>query len=298
MPKEVELEGTPAEATWAMITVLVVVIVVLIFCCLVPFYRALEKRYHHWEDEENDPRWDNDQFQFSPTSPRLERSASNSNYNRLSVCSGEGSSGTTSTLNVNNSFKNQSLLPRFEDQVEFKLPKKFHDGFNNGSIDEEENQESSPNFKSHEPKSSSVKKFGRPAKKVIEPSPLSLPRVDHMNETQNSQIPSNKPTEQKVQATVEKEPVKKTRQQDLDARLAQLQAKKAAAATSKPTMSEPAPAPVAPPKRNSRLMTPSEPGRARPGSGKSSEVIKPPPDSGTVSPPAPARKTNRKTQKT
>ena len=45
-----------AEATWAMITVLVVVIVVLIFCCLVPFYRALEKRYHHWEDEENDPR--------------------------------------------------------------------------------------------------------------------------------------------------------------------------------------------------------------------------------------------------
>ena len=28
-------------------------------------------------------RWDNDQFQFSPTSPRLERSASNSNYNRL-----------------------------------------------------------------------------------------------------------------------------------------------------------------------------------------------------------------------
>ena len=46
----------PAEATWAMITVLVVVIVVLIFCCLVPFYRALEKRYHHWEDEENDPR--------------------------------------------------------------------------------------------------------------------------------------------------------------------------------------------------------------------------------------------------
>ena len=84
-----------------MITVLVVVIVVLVFCCLVPFYRALEKRYHHWEDEENDPRseagiptqnsneyfhslrWDNDQFQFSPTSPRLERSASNSNYNRF-----------------------------------------------------------------------------------------------------------------------------------------------------------------------------------------------------------------------
>ena len=141
---------------------------------------------------------------------------------RLSVCSGEGSSGTTSTLNVNNSFKNQSLLPRyvwrehwdnkfssldltrFEDQVEFKLPKKFYDGFNSGSIDEEENQESSPNFKSYEPKSSSAKKFGRTAKKVIEPSPLSLSRVDHTNETQNSQVLSNKPTEKKVQATVEK----------------------------------------------------------------------------------------------
>jgi len=288
MPKEVELEGTPAEATWAMITVLVVVIVVLIFCCLVPFYRALEKRYHHWENEENDPRWDNDQFQFSPTSPRLERSASNSNYNRLSVCSGEGSSGTTSTLNVNNIFKNQSLLPRFEDQVEFKLPKKFHDGFNSGSIEEEGNQESSPSLKSydHQPvKSSSVKKFSKTARKAIEPSPLSLPRLDHTKETQNSQILPKKPAEQKVQASVEKEP-KKTRQQDLDARLAQLQAKKAASATLKSAVPEPAPAPVAPPKRNSKLMTPSAPGRARSGAGGSSEV--------TVSPPAPARKTNRK----
>jgi len=287
MPKEVELEGTPAEATWAMIIVLVVVIVVLVFCCLVPFYRALEKRYHHWEDEENDPRWDNDQFQFSPTSPRLERSASNSNYNRLSVCSSEGNSGTTSTLHVNNSFKNQSLLPRFEDQVEFKLPKKFHDGFNSGSIEEEGNQESSPNLKcyDHEPKSSSVKKLGRTARKAIEPSPLSLPRVDHTNETQNCQFLPSKPAEQKVHAPVGKELLKKTRQHDLDARLSQLQAKKGAAATSKPTVSEPAPAPVAPPKRNNRLMTPSAPGR-------SSEVFKPPPV--IVSPPAPARKTNRK----
>ena len=40
-----------------MITVIVVVIVVLVFCFLDPFFRALEKRYHHWEDEENDPRW-------------------------------------------------------------------------------------------------------------------------------------------------------------------------------------------------------------------------------------------------
>lgn len=293
MPKEVELEGTPAEATWAMITVLVVVVVVLVFCCLVPFYRALEKRYHHWEDEENDPRWDNDQFQFSPTSPRLERSASASNYNRLSVCSGEGSSETTSNLNVNNTFKNQSLLPRFEDQIEFKLPKKFHDEFNTGLIEEEGNEESSPNLRSfdHQPKSSSVKKFGRTAKKAAEPSPLSLPRLDHTDKTQNSQFLPNKPAEQKVYASVEKE-LKKTRQQDLDARIAQLQAKKASATTSKPIVSEPAPAPVAPPKRNSRLMTPSAPGRARPGSGRSSEVLKSPPM--ILSPPAPSRKTNKK----
>jgi len=305
MPKEVELEGTPAEATWAMITVLVAVIVVLIFCCLVPFYRALEKRYHHWEDEENDPRWDNDQFQFSPTSPRLERSASNSNYNRLSVCSGEGSSVTTSSLNINNTFKNQSILPRFEDQVEFKLPKKFHDGFNQVSIAEEENQEPSPslqNFKSHEPKSSPVKKFGRTAKKTIEPSPLSLTRVEHTTETPPS---PKKPAEKTVHATVEKEPVKRTRQQDLDARLAQLQAKKAANAPLKPAVTEPAPAPVAPPKRNSRLLTQTESGRAsgnaaRPGpaSGRSPEVLKQSPDSEAVSPPAPARKVHRKTQKT
>ena len=71
-----------------MITVIVVVVVVVIFCCLVPFYRALEKRYHHWEDIEHDPRWDQDQFQFSPTSPKIQRSASqrsnngSNNYNR------------------------------------------------------------------------------------------------------------------------------------------------------------------------------------------------------------------------
>ena len=162
MPKEVELEGTPgehtnpnfnilnwnltsAEATWAMITVLVVVIVVLVFCCLVPFYRALEKRYHHWEDEENDPRSEagiptqhsNEYFLSdgtttsfnSPPPHRDSREAPATatttgssglwitvlcwwGVSRLSVCSGEGSSVTTSSLNINNTFKNQSLLPR------------------------------------------------------------------------------------------------------------------------------------------------------------------------------------------
>ena len=88
--------------------------------------------------------------------------------------------------------------------MEFKLPKKFHDGFNQVSIAEEENQETSPslqNFKSHEPKSSPVKKFGRTAKKTIEPSPLSLTRVEHTKETPSS---PNKPAEKTVHATVEK----------------------------------------------------------------------------------------------
>lgn len=298
MPKEVELEGTPAEATWAMITVIVVVIVVLVFCCLVPFYRALEKRYHHWEDEENDPRWDNDQFQFSPTSPRLKRSASNSNYNRLSVCSGEDSSVTTSTSNVNNSFKNQCLLPRFEDQVEFKLPKKFNDGFNQGSP-EEEDQELSPSIRAS--KSSPMKKFGRPAKKFFESSPLTLTKVEVENRIQKSRPAVNKqPAEQQIQARVEKEPIKKNRQQDLDARLAQMQAKKAASAGSKAPASEAAaPAPVAPPKRNSRLVTQSGPSKASenviksaPAPGESADLAE------TVSPPPPARKSYRKIKKT
>ena len=49
-----------AEAAWAMIFFIVVVLVVLIFCCAVPFYRALEKRYHHWDDIEHDPRYTRD----------------------------------------------------------------------------------------------------------------------------------------------------------------------------------------------------------------------------------------------
>jgi len=196
MPKEVELEGTPAEATWAMITVIVVVIVVLIFCCIIPFYRALEKRYHHWEDTEHDPRWDNDQFQFSPTSPRLERSASNSNYNRLSVCSGEESSVTTSNSNVNNTFKNQCLLPRFDDQVQFNLPKKFDDGFltvPREEVDEEEaaiigsspsNKLNLPSQKVGQQPSQSVKR------KPIKQNPVSS--VENVNENKQNPVTSTK----------------------------------------------------------------------------------------------------------
>jgi len=96
------------------------------------------------------------------------------------------------------------------------------------------------------------------------------------------------------------EPIKKNRQQDLDARLAQMQAKKAACAGSKAPASEAAaPAPVAPPKRNSRLVTQSGPSKASenviksaPAPGESAELAE------TVSPPPPARKSYRKIKKT
>jgi len=132
MAAEGEIEGTPAEATWAMMTVIIILVVVIIFCCALPFYRALEKRWHHWDDLGNDPRWDVENFQFSPTSPQMSRDPK---YNRLSVCSTDnGSSMGTSTSGINrgDSFRNNSAMPRFPDQVEFKLPPSYDDLFSKG----------------------------------------------------------------------------------------------------------------------------------------------------------------------
>jgi len=129
MAAEGEIEGTPAEATWAMMTVIIILVVVIIFCCALPFYRALEKRWHHWDDLGNDPRWDVENFQFSPTSPQISRDPK---YNRLSICSTDnGSSMGTSTSGINrgDSFRNNSAMPRFPDQVEFKLPPSYDDLF-------------------------------------------------------------------------------------------------------------------------------------------------------------------------
>ena len=101
------------SAVWAMIILIIILIIVMIFfCCVsttalpcyalswtfqVPMYRALEKRWSHWDDLENDPRsiivivivivivtvfspiltllirWNADSFQFSPTSPQVIR---------------------------------------------------------------------------------------------------------------------------------------------------------------------------------------------------------------------------------
>merc|ERR1719300_1671517 len=95
-----------------MIIMIVILTIVMIFFCMVPVYKALEKRWNHWDDLENDPRWNADSFQFSPTSPQMPRAGGLSNnkykwlskkekllylrYNRLSTCgSVSGNSGSS-----------------------------------------------------------------------------------------------------------------------------------------------------------------------------------------------------------
>ena len=184
-----------------MITVIVVIIVVVIFCCFVPFWRALKKRDHHWEDPENDPRWDLDNFQFSTTSPRPERKLGDDNgdYNRLSVVSNNNSSTHTSNSAVNNNFRNNYLLPRsnidtlwvliysfyyrFSDQVEFKFPTKYDDGFTRGEVDDgsEDTDDNKSTITTSVPpsltsqgktnRSSPVKKLHKMYRKQLENSP-------------------------------------------------------------------------------------------------------------------------------
>jgi len=108
-----------AEATWGMIILFIVLTIVVFFFCCVPTYKALQARYSHWDDPENDPRWNHDQFQFSPTSPRLQTKSPHQ-YNRLSVCSQQ-------TVSRGGSFRNTCNLPRMDDQFEVKLPPAYAD---------------------------------------------------------------------------------------------------------------------------------------------------------------------------
>jgi len=117
-----------AGATWGMIILFVILVIVIFFFCCVPVYKALQARYTHWDDPENDPRWNIDQFQFSPTSPRADPKAASNKYNRLSVCSAQ-------TVSRGSSFRNTCALPRMEDQVEIKMPPAYTDIFNPGSGD-------------------------------------------------------------------------------------------------------------------------------------------------------------------
>jgi len=119
----------PGSAIWAMIIMIIILTIVMIFFCMVPVYKALEKRWNHWDDLENDPRWNADSFQFSPTSPQMARAGgelSNNKYNRLSTC---GSVGGNSGSSRSGSFRNKCALPRAEDQVEIKMPPAYADIF-------------------------------------------------------------------------------------------------------------------------------------------------------------------------
>lgn len=280
MQKEIELEGSPAEATWAMITVIVVIIVVIIFCCFVPFWRALKKRDHHWEDPENDPRWDLDNFQFSSAlSPRLERRLGEEDYNSLSVCSNKNSSTHTSNSAVNNSFRNNNQLPRFIDQVEFKVPKKYDDGFTKGDVDEcsedTDDNKSAITSSSTPPqgktnRSSPVKKLHKMYRKQLENSVS--------NEQAEKNIPSKHSAESKLNMATQANQMQSRRTKTVS--------------PNKSSEPQPvAPGPVAPPKRNSKPVTTGGP--AKPTSSVNNQIING--DSPSISPPT--RKTYKKTKK-
>eukprot|EP00092_Neocalanus_flemingeri_P014874 GFUD01016064.1.p1 GENE.GFUD01016064.1~~GFUD01016064.1.p1 ORF type:complete len:183 (-),score=49.76 GFUD01016064.1:422-970(-) len=149
--KQGEIEG----GTVAMLVLLVILIFLLVFFCLMPYFRAMFKRWKHWDDPENDPRWNTEHFQFS-TSPKLDREP---NYNRLSnstldkLSNGGTSSirgsrmgsrvGSRVGINMEGSFRNLSGLPRDPEQVEIKIPPSFADFLNQGSVG---NQDMHPAF--------------------------------------------------------------------------------------------------------------------------------------------------------
>ena len=119
----------------AMIVLLIILVFLVSFFCLLPYFRAMYKRWRYWEDPANDPRWSNEQFQFS-TSPRLAREPI---YNRLSNSTLDSSPvmgsrlGSRVGLNREGSFRNSCLLPRDPDQVEIRIPPSFAEFINQGN---------------------------------------------------------------------------------------------------------------------------------------------------------------------
>ena len=88
----------------------------------------------------------------------------------------------------------------FEDQVEFKLPKKYDDGFNKTANDviaeEDENMTSSATQKS-----SPAKKLGKFHKKSLEPSPLSLSRVENEMDNKSNSVKTSRNSSSSTQNT-------------------------------------------------------------------------------------------------
>merc|ERR1711872_366814 len=55
------------EAMWGMTIIMIILVMVAIFFCIMPVIRLIKKRMSYWDQIENDPRWNIDHFQFSPT---------------------------------------------------------------------------------------------------------------------------------------------------------------------------------------------------------------------------------------
>jgi len=152
----------PGSAIWAMIIMIIILVIVMVFFCMVPFYKALEKRWKHWDDIENDPRWNAETFQFSPTSPQVARStlAGGNKYNRLSI-----NRDSVSGSSRSNSFRNHCAIPRDEDQVEIKMPPAYADLFSAGTGGGSEGSLGSPPaYYSHTPSP----KDGTPPQVVVQ----------------------------------------------------------------------------------------------------------------------------------
>jgi len=122
-------------AIWAAIIMLILTVVIITFFCCVPVYRTMQRRWKHWDNPENDPRWERDTFQFSPTSPRMDRLELPSRgsglpkYNRLSTASSLSMSSSVRGHQMDRQPDAACQMPRDPDQIEIQLPAKYAEIF-------------------------------------------------------------------------------------------------------------------------------------------------------------------------
>merc|ERR1712126_448907 len=240
----------------------------------VPVYKALQTRWKHWDDLENDPRWNADSFQFSPTSPHITRALPvNANnklqYNRLSNC------GSVNSSLRSDSFRNHCRLPRVEDQVEIKMPPAYRDLYTPGSDQEEQcNTDAPPAYYSKTPSpeeqvtvdipapapappgKKTFKKFKKPNTEDSATSAKQAAAVSPLASTPASApVPASAPASDPTPASTMSAPVapakktfKKTPTTNSSAAPAKQVTKPSTAPATKPAPA-PVPAPDAPPKK-------------------------------------------------
>ena len=75
-----------SEALMAMIAMMIVLGFVLFYYCIWPIYRGfLKRKERERELYENDPRWDNAKFNFTPRIPK--ECINDKKYSRFAACS-------------------------------------------------------------------------------------------------------------------------------------------------------------------------------------------------------------------